>query len=73
MPTQWQKILFEGQTVMYKKGKDKHKKDTKKMALAVAKRLWPSETFLATSRSSVAHDGLVDASMLADFGRRKNL
>jgi len=73
MPTQWAKVMFEGQTVIYKKGKDKSKKDTKKMALAVAKRLYPKETFLATSRSSVPHDGLCDALMLAEFGRRKNL
>lgn len=73
MPTQWQKVMFEGQTVIYKTGKDKGKKDTKKMALAVAKRLHPKETFLATSRSSVPHDGIVDSLMLAEFGRRKNL
>jgi len=49
------------------------KGETKKFALAVATRLWPSETWLATSRSSKPHEGLVDAALIAEYGRRKGL
>jgi len=47
--------------------------DTKPRALELAKRLWPDETFLATERSKVPHDGIVDAALLAEYARIKNL
>lgn len=73
MPTQWQKEMFTGQTVVMKKGKNAKGKDTKLMAAMVAKRLFPEQTFLATERSKKPHDGMVDAAMLAEFGKRKGL
>lgn len=44
--------------------------ETKPRALALAKTLWPDEPFLATPRCKVPHDGLVDAALIAEYGRR---
>lgn len=43
---------------------------TKVAALETANRLWTSHSFLATKRSRVVHDGLVDAALIAEYGRR---
>lgn len=45
--------------------------DTKAAALAEAKKLWPGESFRKSERAKIAHDGLIDASLLAEYGRRK--
>lgn len=45
-------------------------KMTKVFALRAANKLWPDEQWLATKRSRVAHDGLVDAALIAEFHRR---
>lgn len=49
------------------------KGDTKPAALAKARQLWPTETFLATARSTKPHEGIVDAYLIAEYGRMKNL
>ena len=41
--------------------------DTKAAALDAARDIWPDETFLATKRSKVPHDGLVDAALIAKY------
>ena len=45
-------------------------KTTKEKALEVAKNMWPKEPFLhpGKPRSKKAHDGLVDAALIALFG-----
>jgi len=43
---------------------------TKKEALRVASELWPKECWLATERSNKAHDGIVDAVLIAEYVRR---
>lgn len=43
--------------------------DTKKRALSAARVLFPGESFLATPRSKVAHDGFVDASLISLWAR----
>jgi hypothetical protein len=43
-------------------------KDPKKKTLAIARRLYPKEKFLATQRSKVAHSGIVDAIIIARYG-----
>lgn len=62
-PQAWQKVMLpncaEG--------------DTKPAARAKAKQLWPNESFLSTARSSVPHTGLVDAILIAEYARIKNL
>lgn len=49
------------------------KGETKAAALAAASRRWPHETWLASSRSKVPHDGMVDAALIAEFARLENL
>jgi hypothetical protein len=62
-PQTWQKKMLPGCA----------KGDTKPAALAKARQLWPHETWLATTRSTVPHLGLVDASLIAEHGRISNL
>jgi len=47
--------------------------DTKKEALRVANEKWEHESWLATSRSSVPHSGIVDAVLIAEYGRNLHL
>jgi hypothetical protein len=44
--------------------------DTKATSLIAAKRLFPEEKFLATSRSKVPHDGIVDAVLIGEYCKR---
>ena len=46
------------------------KVDTKATSLTAAKRLWPGDGFLASPKSKVAHDGIVDAMLIAEAARR---
>lgn len=62
-PQAWQKVMIPNCA----------KGDTKPAALAKAKQLWPSEQWLATSRSTKPHDGIIDAALLAEFGRVSRL
>jgi len=66
----WQEEIFQGVTKIYKKGV-KGPLDTKAMALVAAKRLFPKVNLLMTDRSTVPHDGLVDALLMAEYARRK--
>jgi len=66
-PKEWQKEMCYGIPVQIKNGKN----DTKLMSLLAAKRLFPEETFLATDRSKVPHDGITDAVLMAEFCRRR--
>lgn len=43
---------------------------TKAYALAAATGLWPEETWLASAASSTPHDGMIDAALIAEYGRR---
>lgn len=43
-------------------------KDPKKKTLAIARRLYPKEKFLATDLSKVPHSGIVDAVVIARYG-----
>jgi len=62
-PKEWQKTAWMGVPVQKKQGKNGN--DTKATSLLAVKRLFPKESFLATSRSSVPHDGLIDATLIA--------
>lgn len=62
-PQQWQKKMLPNCA----------KGDTKPAALAKARQLWPDETWLATPRCSKPHDGLIDAALIAEYGRISNL
>lgn len=43
-------------------------KCAKSRSLWVARQMWPNETWLATARSKVPHDGLIDAALIALYG-----
>lgn len=60
-PQRWQKAIL---------GK-LEKGQTKPAALTKAKQLWPDEKWLATPRSRTPHTGLVDAALIAEYGRIK--
>ena len=62
-PQTWQKIMLPGCA----------KGDTKPAALAKARQLWPNESWLATPRCSKPHDGMVDAALIAEYARIKQL
>jgi crossover junction endodeoxyribonuclease RuvC len=47
--------------------------DAKERSLWCARHLWPEQTWLATSKSSKAHDGLVDAALIALYGHLNEL
>jgi hypothetical protein len=49
------------------------KGQTKPAALSKAKQLWPVEKWLKTPRCTTPHLGLVDAALIAEYGRIKNL
>lgn len=78
-PKKWQAEMWEGVSPILintgkhvvKTGAIKYKTDTKATSLLVAKRLFPTASFLATERSSVPHDGIVDAALMAEYSRRK--
>jgi hypothetical protein len=61
-PKEWQKHAWQG---------IKKVKDPKKNTLVAAQKLFPNETFLATSRSKVPHSGIVDACCIAYYGYLK--
>lgn len=69
----WQAEIFQGQDKIYKSGgkKAESRIDTKAMALMAVKRLFPKVDLLMTEKSSVPHDGLVDAILMAEYARRK--
>lgn len=76
-PKEWQKEMFQGVPVIKKPGskaKGRGSFDTKKMAEVAFRRLFPETDFNVTSKgnkSKNVHDGLVDAILIAEYGRRK--
>jgi len=59
-PKTWQTVMF----------RDLPKSDTKAMSYIVCMRLWPSHSWLASPRCHKPHDGLTDAALIAEYGRR---
>lgn len=73
-PKDWQKELWKGVTTIYKPSKGESKRrsvDTKATSLLAAQRLFPSIDFRKSERAKKAHDGIVDAVLLAEYCRRK--
>lgn len=66
-PKEWQKGIWTNQDKVYKAGKAKQTTDTKATSLLAAKRLFPKTDFRATSKSKIAHDGLVDAALIGKW------
>lgn len=69
-PKDWQKVAWDGIAKVKKAGK-KNAINTKATSLLAVKKLFPRDSFLATKRSKVPHDGLVDASLIAWYGYLK--
>lgn len=65
-PKRWQKEIWLTHDKVFKASKV----DTKATSLAAAKRIWPSDKFLASERSKTPHDGIVDAMLIAEAARR---
>ena len=60
-PQVWQKIMHRGIN---------SKLSTKRRSLIAATRVFPGESFMASARSEKPHDGLYDAALIAEWGRR---
>jgi len=57
-PQEWQRAMLAGQPP----GSE----------YLVASRLWPLAEWRASERAKIPHSGLVDAALIAEFGRRKS-
>lgn len=67
----WQKEMFQGISEVTKTNSSK--RDTKAMALLAIKRIFPDLTLTFGKRAIKPHDGLIDAVLMAEYARRKNL
>lgn len=67
-PATWQKMFWTRPKLP--KGV---KFDTKEASIVAAQRLFPEHDFLATKRSKKPSDGLTDAALIAEYGRRLGL
>lgn len=65
-PKKWQSKVWTPFDKVMKNGKQ----DPKGTSIAAAKRIWPAEDFRANPRCRVPHDGIVDATLMAEAGRR---
>ena len=63
MPQEWQRDFWD-----YEKGLD-----TKEKSFQLARKRWPEHDWRATARSTKPHDGLTDASHIAEYGRRQSI
>lgn len=66
-PREWQKLLHVDEN-----GEKLIDKDPKKRSLLASRRIFRDFGFLATDRSSVPHDGMIDAALIAEYGRQKS-
>lgn len=81
-PKEWQKEMWDNKDLVVineaytnKKGRTiiKKKKNTKKTSENAAKRLFPDADFKRTPRCTKNDDNKIDAMLMAEYGRRKNL
>lgn len=73
-PQTWQKEMFAGVDQATKKStttKSGVSRDTKSMALVAAKRLFPNLELKFGGRTTVPHNGLVDALLMSEYSKRK--
>jgi hypothetical protein len=62
-PQTWQRVMLQGIPGT----------DTKARSILAAKNLWPRVSLLRSDRSRVESDGLSDALLLAEYGRRQRM
>jgi hypothetical protein len=67
----WQRSYWPAPPRAKKGGPKLPKFDTKYAAAVAARKIWPGRVFLATPRCTVAHDGIVDACLIAEHLRMK--
>lgn len=67
-PKEWQKEMWQGVKPVYKSGKSV---DTKATSLLAAQRLFPNVDLRKSERAEKAHDGIVDAILMAEYCRRQ--
>jgi hypothetical protein len=60
-PQTWQKVMF----------RDVPGEDTKLKSILVARRLWPGQDFRRSEQAKKPDDGITDALLLGEFGRRR--
>lgn len=60
-PRQWQKVMHQGAD---------QSADPKDRSAQVVHRLFPNVTFKKTPRCTKDHDGMIDALLIAEYGRR---
>ncbi len=61
-PKTWQKKMFEGMP----------HDDTKQASILTAQRLFPGVSFKASDKSTILHNGMTDAALMAHFGYTLN-
>jgi crossover junction endodeoxyribonuclease RuvC len=61
-PQRWQKVMHEGT----------NGEDTKAKSILAVHRLFPSVTLPRTARSTTENDGIADAILIAEYGRREH-
>jgi len=59
----WQKVMLAGMATSDKQAR-------KSASIAVAQRLWPSVSLFPTERSRKPSDGMAEAALIAEYGRR---
>lgn len=64
-PSHWTRIMHAGTKTL-----GKGRAEAKKRSLEAALRLFPERDLRATPRSSKPHDGIIDAMLIAEYGRR---
>ena len=71
----WQKEMFANTSIVTKKSKSGKSTvtDTKATALIVCKQLFPGLKLTFGDRATKPHDGLVDALLMGEYAKRKNL
>jgi len=64
----WQKVFWSKPKMP--KGQ---KFNTKAAALNIVNQIFPGEKWLKSDRCTKPHDGMIDAALLAEYGRRQNI
>lgn len=72
-PKDWQSTVWCTSDKIYSIAINKRKIDTKATSLKAAKRLFPTVDFRRSSRCKKENDGLVDAILISEYAKRKNL
>lgn len=74
-PKTWQKEIWNTADIQYNPPKDGKKPtvNTKLTSLICAKRLFPNVDFRKSEKAKKEADGIIDSTLIAEYGRRKNL